>query len=291
MTCKFVAVKTKIQCREDAFYNGYCKTHKSSLQAKREEQEVSKQRSRSRLSEQTEQPEQFEEQTKIEEQSKIRENSRSRSRSVISQSSQPKKKKEKVLSSSSESDEDKNPIIEKKSKSFSESKIGKKPTQGRSKTPIRSQTPKRTTKKSQRVSSDRNEIIVRKNKFGNYEDSHTSFLFDPNTHLVYGKQNYNGKVLPLTLEDKKYCKENRIDYKKDDFSEKSESNLSLGGEENFYDEDESEQDESEQEQENDQEEQSNNDGESESEEDESEEESLDESLAESSDGYSSDGRY
>jgi hypothetical protein len=54
---------------------------------------------------------------------------------------------------------------------------------------------------------------VMKNKFGNYEHVPTGFVFDNKTDEAYGKQNIDGTITPLTLNDIELCKENNWSYR------------------------------------------------------------------------------
>jgi hypothetical protein len=54
---------------------------------------------------------------------------------------------------------------------------------------------------------------VRKNKWGNYEEQSTGFVFDRETQEVVGRQNPDGTVAPLTLNDIELCKANGFAYK------------------------------------------------------------------------------
>ena len=47
-----------------------------------------------------------------------------------------------------------------------------------------------------------------KNKFGNFEHVPTGFVFDNKTDEAIGKQNNDGTIQPLTLNDIELCKEN-----------------------------------------------------------------------------------
>jgi hypothetical protein len=51
-----------------------------------------------------------------------------------------------------------------------------------------------------------NGITLRKNKFGNYEHDETQFVFDKETKDVIGKQDINGEIIKLTIEDIDICK-------------------------------------------------------------------------------------
>jgi len=55
-------------------------------------------------------------------------------------------------------------------------------------------------------------IALRKNSHGNHEHPETSFVFDPKTKKVIGKQNDNGKVDPLTEEDIDTCNKYKFSY-------------------------------------------------------------------------------
>lgn len=55
-------------------------------------------------------------------------------------------------------------------------------------------------------------IGISKNKFGNFEHSETSFVFDKNDKVVIGKQNKDGSVQSLTEKDILTCKEYDFKY-------------------------------------------------------------------------------
>ena len=57
------------------------------------------------------------------------------------------------------------------------------------------------------------DINVRKNKWGNYEDKLTGFVFDRTTEEAFGKQLSDGTVVDLTLNDIELCKANGWEYK------------------------------------------------------------------------------
>lgn len=54
---------------------------------------------------------------------------------------------------------------------------------------------------------------VMKNKFGNFEHVPTGFVFDNKTDEAIGKQNKDGTIQPLTLNDIELCKENNWSYR------------------------------------------------------------------------------
>lgn len=56
-----------------------------------------------------------------------------------------------------------------------------------------------------KLTSDVPTISIRKNAFGNYEHSGTSFLFDDKTRKVIGKQNDDGTIANLTRDDMDTC--------------------------------------------------------------------------------------
>lgn len=55
-------------------------------------------------------------------------------------------------------------------------------------------------------------LVIRKNTYGNYEHSETSFVFDQSTHTVIGKQSDTSEVLPLTKEDIDVCNQYKFLY-------------------------------------------------------------------------------
>ena len=48
-------------------------------------------------------------------------------------------------------------------------------------------------------------VVLTKNKFGNFEDAETHFVFNEKTKKVYGKQNPDGSISSLTVEDINIC--------------------------------------------------------------------------------------
>ncbi len=54
---------------------------------------------------------------------------------------------------------------------------------------------------------------VMKNKFGNFEHVPTGFVFDNKTDEAIGKQNTDGTIQPLTLNDIELCKENNWSFR------------------------------------------------------------------------------
>lgn len=59
---------------------------------------------------------------------------------------------------------------------------------------------------------EQNNITVRKNCFGHFENPQTRFVFDNKTKKVFGKQNDNGQVDLLTDEDIETCKRYKFTY-------------------------------------------------------------------------------
>ena len=48
-------------------------------------------------------------------------------------------------------------------------------------------------------------VVLTKNKFGNFEDAETHFVFNEKTKKVFGKQNPDGSISSLTVEDINIC--------------------------------------------------------------------------------------
>jgi Fe2+ or Zn2+ uptake regulation protein len=63
-----------------------------------------------------------------------------------------------------------------------------------------------------RLSNVNSTVAIRKNAHGNHEHPETTFVFDPKTKKVIGKQNENGKVDPLTEEDIDICNKYKFLY-------------------------------------------------------------------------------
>ena len=55
-------------------------------------------------------------------------------------------------------------------------------------------------------------IEIKKNKFGNYEHSDSSLIFDNKTHKAYGKQNSDGTISKLTKDDIDTCNKYKFSY-------------------------------------------------------------------------------
>lgn len=63
-----------------------------------------------------------------------------------------------------------------------------------------------------KLSNANSTVAIRRNVHGNHEHPETSFVFDPKTKKVTGKQNENGKVEPLTEEDIDICNKYKFSY-------------------------------------------------------------------------------
>lgn len=59
----------------------------------------------------------------------------------------------------------------------------------------------------QAVSRNVENIVIKKNRFDNFEHIPTKMIFNPSTQSVIGTQNVNGKVDPLTDSDIEICKQ------------------------------------------------------------------------------------
>ena len=55
-------------------------------------------------------------------------------------------------------------------------------------------------------------IAIKRNKFNNFEHAETSFVFDNKEKKVYGKQNSDGSVSPLTKDDINLCNKYKFSY-------------------------------------------------------------------------------
>ena len=55
-------------------------------------------------------------------------------------------------------------------------------------------------------------ISIKRNKFNNYEHEETSFVFNNKEKKVYGKQNSDGSIEPLTKDDINLCNKYKFDY-------------------------------------------------------------------------------
>lgn len=55
-------------------------------------------------------------------------------------------------------------------------------------------------------------IEIRRNKYGNFEHTDTSFVFNKETNKVYGKQNPDGSISCLTVDDINICHKFKFSY-------------------------------------------------------------------------------
>ena len=55
-------------------------------------------------------------------------------------------------------------------------------------------------------------IQIKKNKFGNFEHSDTSLLYDNKSEKIYGKQNPDGSIAKLTKDDIDLCNKYKFSY-------------------------------------------------------------------------------
>lgn len=65
-------------------------------------------------------------------------------------------------------------------------------------------------------------IQIHKNKWGNYEHTETSFVFNNKTQKIYGKQNTDGSVSKLTKNDINICNKFKFSYTIPDNLDKKE---------------------------------------------------------------------
>lgn len=57
-----------------------------------------------------------------------------------------------------------------------------------------------------------NSLIIKKNKWDNYEHIPTKLVFNPSTKVVFGKQEHDGKVSKLTKQDVDLCNQYKFKY-------------------------------------------------------------------------------
>ena len=57
-----------------------------------------------------------------------------------------------------------------------------------------------------------NSLIIKRNKWDNYEHLPTRFVFNPNTKIVFGKQENDGKVSRLTKQDIDLCNQYKFKF-------------------------------------------------------------------------------
>jgi hypothetical protein len=65
----------------------------------------------------------------------------------------------------------------------------------------------------QKIEERKSTIPITRNKWGNYEHPDTNIVLDKETHMAYGKQNSDGKIIPLSAEDIEMCKILNFKYK------------------------------------------------------------------------------
>jgi hypothetical protein len=66
---------------------------------------------------------------------------------------------------------------------------------------------------AQKLTANIPNILIRRNKFNNYEHPESGMVFDNETKVVYGKQNDNGSVDPLTDDDIDQCNAFKFKFK------------------------------------------------------------------------------
>lgn len=77
---------------------------------------------------------------------------------------------------------------------------------------------KRTSKKKLKTTvldtlvANRPLFEISRNDFGNYEHRETTFVFDPSSKRVIGKQGTDGSILPLSTSDIHVCQEYKFDF-------------------------------------------------------------------------------
>ena len=63
-----------------------------------------------------------------------------------------------------------------------------------------------------KIKSSINSIIIKKNKWDNYEHTPTRFVFNPNNKTVIGKQENDGNVIQLNKDDITICNQYKFKY-------------------------------------------------------------------------------
>jgi SAP domain len=69
----------------------------------------------------------------------------------------------------------------------------------------------RPAKVIKKIESGRPVLILKRNKFNNFTDPSTSFVFSKDKKVI-GKEGVEGEVIPLTTEDVECIKDKRLDY-------------------------------------------------------------------------------
>ena len=62
------------------------------------------------------------------------------------------------------------------------------------------------------IESRRSALKTVKNKFGNYEHPDTRLVIDKETEIFYGKQQDDGTIVELTINDIEWCKSMKLAY-------------------------------------------------------------------------------
>ena len=93
-------------------------------------------------------------------------------------------------------------------------------------------------------------LMIRKNKFGNYEHQESGLIFNPGSKKVIGTQDSTGNILTITSEDIELCNKYKFEYcipenlntADDEFAESGDENeeLELEEEEEFIEEEDDE---------------------------------------------------
>ena len=65
---------------------------------------------------------------------------------------------------------------------------------------------------AEKIQARTQSIVIKKNKFGNYEHQGTRLVLDPNTKKAIGVQSDDGKIIPLTMQDIQKCEDLNFDY-------------------------------------------------------------------------------
>ena len=64
---------------------------------------------------------------------------------------------------------------------------------------------------SKRIGSEKTKIQLKRNSFNNYEHVDTGLIFNTNNQVI-GRQNNDGNLIELTIDDINLCKEYNLDY-------------------------------------------------------------------------------
>jgi len=96
---------------------------------------------------------------------------------------------------------------------------------------------------AEKIQARTQSIVIKKNKFGNYEHQGTRLVLDSNTKKAIGVQSDDGKILPLTMHDIQKCEDLKFDYElPGNLAQAGAKKVEKVDEDDLYDEEEEEDD-------------------------------------------------